>query len=277
MINALSIDLEYWYSAEFVRKKISEKDVSSGDLDSSVVPLLELLDKYTTKATFFVLGMVAEEHPDLIRVINARGHEIASHGYSHIPLYELGKKEFELEIKKSLQILQSLITDDILGFRAPSFSINSSTPWAFQVLDDHGFRYDSSIFPIKTKLYGVPDAPLTIYKPSKEDITQHDEHSPIIEFPLAVYKSGFTIPVSGGFYFRLYPYFLLKQWYHQINTKRPFVLYFHPWELFKDTPRVELPMTNRFITYHGIGSALNKFERLLHDFSFKPIRDVLGL
>jgi polysaccharide deacetylase family protein (PEP-CTERM system associated) len=277
MINALSIDLEYWYSAELVRKKTSEKDIYLNDLECSVLPLLELLDMYHTKATFFILGAVAEEQPDIIRKIHNRGHEIASHGYSHIPLYELGKKGFEDELKKSLQVINSIIDEEVIGFRAPSFSIDPSTKWAFQVLEEYGFRYDSSIFPMKTKLYGVKHAPISIYKPSKEDITRHDESSMLIEFPLTVYKSVLTLPISGGFYFRLFPYFLLKYWYHQINKKRPFVLYFHPWELSIDTPRIELPIVDKFITYHGIKSALSKFEILLQDFKFKPIKDILGL
>ena len=277
MINALSIDLEYWYSAELVRKKTSEKDIYPKDLECSVLPLLELLDKYHTKATFFILGAVAEEQPDIIRKIHDRGHEIASHGYSHIPLNELGKQKFEEEIKKSVTLLKAITKKKILGFRAPSFSIDPSTKWAFQVLEEYGFRYDSSIFPMKTKLYGVKHAPISIYKPSKEDITRHDESSTLIEFPLTVYKSVLTLPISGGFYFRLFPYFLLKYWYHQINKKRPFVLYFHPWELSIDTPRIELPIVDKFITYHGIKSALSKFEILLQDFKFKPIKDILGL
>lgn len=277
MINALSIDLEYWYSAELVRKKVSEDHKDPKDLECSVLPLLELLDKYDTKATFFILGVVAEEQPDIVRKIHARGHEIASHGYSHIPLYELGKKGFEDELRKSLQVINSIIDEDVIGFRAPSFSIDPSTKWAFQVLEEYGFRYDSSIFPMKTKLYGVKHAPISIYKPSKDDITRHDENSSLIEFPLTVYKSVLVIPISGGFYFRLSPYFLLKYWYHQINKKRPFVLYFHPWELSVDTPRIELSTVDKFITYHGIESALSKFEKLLQDFKFKPIKDILGL
>lgn len=203
MINALSIDLEYWHSAELVRKKVSEKNKAPVDIENSVLPILNLLNKYDVKATFFVLGKVAEEQPDLVKKIHDENHEIASHGYSHIPLHELRKKKFEQEIKKSVDLITAITEEKVIGFRAPSFSIDNSTKWAFQILKKYGFLYDSSVFPMKTKLYGVSKAPLTIYKPSHEDITKHDKNERILEFPLTIHKSIINIPISGGFYFRL--------------------------------------------------------------------------
>jgi polysaccharide deacetylase family protein (PEP-CTERM system associated) len=244
---------------------------------AAVTPLLNLLDRYDTKATFFVLGVVAEEHPELIKIIYEKGHEMGSHAYSHKTLYELGKKGFEEEIKLSVELLMEITNEKPIGFRAPSFSIDNSTKWAFEILEIYGFKYDSSIFPIKTKLYGVYDAPLHVYKPSKDDITKEDYEGCIIEFPLTVVKIERNIPISGGFYLRVMPFWLLKFLMRKVNKTRPAVIYVHPWETYEKTPRLNLPMLSRLITYYGIDSALKKLEGLLENFKFAPIKEVLGL
>ena len=173
--NALTIDLEYWYSPELVRGfVVGNKD----DLIMEMTkPMLGILDEFGVSATFFVLGEVAKKHPELVEEVYERGHEIGSHAYSHKTLYELGKDKFENEINLSVQLLQHIIKEKPIGFRAPSFSVNNSTRWAFDVLEKHGFKYDSSIFPIKTKLYGVPNAPLHIYKPSADDVAKEDPNA----------------------------------------------------------------------------------------------------
>lgn len=201
MINALSIDLEYWWCSEFLTEYLPEK--RDDQFPESVIPLLDLLDKYKTKATFFVLGAVAEHHPDLIEEIYNKGHEIACHAYSHKTLYELGREEFEKEITKSLELIGKY---NPIGFRAPSFSINNETKWAFEILEKYGFKYDSSIFPIKTMLYGVPNAPVNMYRPSKKDVSKHDPNGTIVEFPLTVINMGKNVPIAGGFYLRALPF-----------------------------------------------------------------------
>lgn len=270
MINAISIDLEYWWCAEFLTKYLPEKKEDL--IAESLNPLLDLLDKYNIKATFFVLGTVAEKYPHVIEEIYEKGHEIASHAYSHRTLYELGKEEFEEEIRKSLSILRKYKP---IGFRAPSFSINNSTKWALEILEKYGFKYDSSIFPIKTMLYGVRNAPLHIYKPSEGDVAKHDPDGKIMEFPLTVFKFGKNIPIAGGFYFRALPLWFLKWRIKRINRNRPVVIYIHPWETYPRTPRLKIPLFSRFVTYYGINSALKKFETLLREFEFKPIRELL--
>lgn len=272
MKNALTIDLEPWYVSEFLVGYLpDEKD---DHVEEAVRPLLDLLDNYGTKATFFVLGIVAERYPELVKEIHAKGHEIASHAYSHKTLYELGEARFEREIEKSTGLLESIIGERPIGFRAPCFSMNNSTRWALRVLRRHDFKYDSSIFPIKTMLYGVPDAPLHPYRPSMIDLTKHDPSGDIIEFPMTVLRMGRNIPVAGGFYLRVLPLWFIKFAIARVNKTRAAVIYVHPWETDPRTPRLDgVPLFPRFVTYHGINSALRKIEGLLNAFEFSPLRE----
>lgn len=274
-INALSIDLEFWYTAELVKNYAPVR--KEDKITESVEPLLYLLEKYNTRATFFVLGTLAEKYPELIKRLHDYGHEIASHGYSHKTLYDLNKKSFDDEIKKSVNILKSITGEFPIGFRAPTFSINNSTKWAFEILDKYGFKYDSSIFPIKTMLYGEPTAPRNFYRPSRDDVTRHDPSGKIIEFPMTVGNFGKNIPICGGFYFRLFPSFFLHSSIKIINLTKPAIIYIHPWETYSETPRLKLPRFSKFITYYNINSTLPKFESMLKDFEFTTVKDVLEL
>lgn len=274
MINALVIDLEHWHCIELLRNCPLEDPVDQ--VPEAVRPILNLLDKYKTKATFAVLGTVAEQHPELVEEIYNNGHEIASHAWSHKTLHELGKDAFEDEIKKSVNLLQSITGEKPIGFRAPSFSIDNSTKWAFEILEKYGFKYDASVFPIKTRLYGVPNAPLHIYRPAKEDITIDDTNGAIVEFPMTVLKHGMNIPIAGGFYLRLLPTWFLKYGIGEVNKSRPAIVYVHPWEIYSGTPRMKIPWSSSFITYYGIGSAIKKLEVLIDAFKFEPIRDLLN-
>lgn len=275
MKNALSIDLECWYSNEFLTKYLPEtlecKAVEANN------KLLELLDKYNTKATFFVLGSIAEEYPDYIKMLYEAGHEIGSHSYSHSTLHKLGKDKFEKELEKSTNLIKSITGNQPLGFRAPSFSVDQSTSWIFGLLKKYGYRYDSSIFPFKTMLYGVPNAQLVPYKPSLDDVSKHDPNGEIIEFPMTVIRIGKNIPLAGGFYLRILPLWFLKLAIEQVNKKRPAIIYIHPWETFIGTPKLKVPLHIRFEAYYGINSALFKLEELLKNFEFAPIREVLDL
>jgi len=277
MINALCIDLEPWYSAELIKKYVSNLDNFDDQIIESVSPILKLLDKYNTKATFAILGIVAEKYPQLVKDIFDQGHEIASHAYSHKTLYELGEKGFEEEIQKSVDLLETITGSKPKGFRAPSFSVNNSTKWAFMTLEKYGFKYDASIFPIKTNLYGVPRAPSYIYKPSFEDIAKDTVEGSIIEFPMSIYKCGINIPITGGFYFRTQPLWFIKRFLKKINEKKPAIIYLHPWEMYNGTPKLQhISKFHNFITYYGSGKpALDKFENLLIDFRFKPICEIL--
>jgi len=273
MINALVVDLEHWHSSEFLTEHIPAEPVDQ--VPESVRPILDLLDRYHVRATFAVLGSVAEEHPELVKEIYDRGHEVASHAWSHKTLYDLGKEAFEDEIKRSVELLESITGVSPVGFRAPSFSIDNSTKWAFEILEKYGFEYDASIFPIKTMLYGVPNAPLHIYRPSREDVTKDDPNGKLLEFPMTVLNIGKNIPIAGGFYLRVLPLWFLKYGIREVNKDRPAILYIHPWETYSGTPRLKISLFSRFVTYYGINSALYKLESLLNEFKFKRIKDVI--
>ena len=272
MINALGVDVEYWWCNEFLTKYLPEK--KENQITESIDIILNLLDKYNSKATFFVLGMIAEENPDIIEKIYNKGHEIASHAYSHKTLYELGEEGFEDEIQKSMEIIGKYKP---IGFRAPSFSVNNTTKWVFDILEKYGFEYDSSIFPIKTELYGVPNAPLHPYRPSKNDVAKSNHEGKIIEFPLTVLRcAGLNIPIAGGFYLRTLPLWFLIRGMKRVNRDRPAIIYIHPWELYSKTPRMNAPLKSRFIAYNGINSTFKKLETLLQEFSFVPVRELLN-
>jgi polysaccharide deacetylase family protein (PEP-CTERM system associated) len=280
IVNALSIDLEDWYHPELVRTYVSGEEIFSQIEDSSG-PILELLAKYNIQATFFILGQVAQQAPALINRIYREGHEIASHGMSHRPLWELNAESLARELDDFTEVIGGIINEPvkIKGFRAPSFSLDDSTKWALEVLGKKGYIYDSSIFPMKNKLYGLNGASLEIYRPSPVDLRRHDSDFKLLEFPLAICDVfGFRVPVAGGFYFRLMPLSLLKGCLKKINETRPFVFYFHPWEICDRTPRVKgLSAADYFITYYGIGSTLRKLEDILKSFLFKPVCEVLGV
>lgn len=280
MLNALSVDLEDWYHPQLLKDKVAP-DKRSSLIRESCAPLLGLLDRHRVKATFFILGETAQNDPELVRLIHSQGHEIASHGMSHQPLWEIGREGFRKELEEFEQVMQEILGKDFRarGFRAPSFSLDNSTRWALEVLAEKKYLYDSSIFPVKNKLYGLAGAPLGIYYPSTADLKKQGPAGGILEFPMAACMVfGIRVPVSGGFYFRAIPLFLLKMFLKKINRRRPFVFYLHPWETCPRTPRIKgLSATDRFITYWGINGFLKKLERLLDDFDFAPINQVLGL
>jgi len=274
MKNALSIDLEFWYSPQYVRgyTSIPEDD----QIREATGPLLNLFERYKTRVTFFVLGEVAERHPDLIREIRDRGHEIACHGYSHQTLHDLGKKGFEEDLKKSTSLIRSILKERPIGFRAPSFSLNRNTAWALNILERYGYKYDSSIFPLKTPLYGMPGAPLGPYYPSMDDPSKESHMGEIKEFPISVLKvSRIKIPVGGGFYLRVLPALFIKAALETINKDRSGVIYLHPWETYPETPVLDLPLLKKFVTYWGIKSTMKKLEYLVRNIDFCPMEELL--
>ncbi len=274
--NALVVDLEFWYSPEFVRTHVQKHD--DDQMPESVTPLLELLDAHKTKATFAVLGLVAERHPALVKSIFDRGHEIASHGYSHRMLDDLTEDEFEQEIVRSVALLSAITGEEPIGFRAPSYSLNNPTRWALRILQEHGFKYDASVFPVRTRLYGVSGAPLRPYRPSFEDIRVESKNGSMVEFPMTVLDIGAKIPVAGGFYLRALPSRFLKVALRRVESSRPLIICIHPWETHAQTPRVNnISWFPRFVTYYGITKALKKLDDLLSEFSFRPIREVLSM
>ncbi len=274
--NALSIDLEEWYHSELVEGRRS----SSSQVEEATRPILDLLDRYQTKASFFVVGELAEQNPDLIQSIFERGHEIGCHTFSHKLVWNLDESLFRDELERFHSVMEKILGKiKIKGFRAPCFSIDNRNIWALKVLLDFGYRYDASIFPLKINpLYGVRGAPTRPYRISLEDVRKEDPRSPLMEFPLCPLKIGrLKIPISGGFYLRVLPLPFLLWGLRRINQTQPFLVYFHPWEGYEETPRFKLPLYNRVISYYGISSALKKFEFLLKHFKFARVDEVLGL
>jgi polysaccharide deacetylase family protein (PEP-CTERM system associated) len=275
VINALSIDLEEWYHSELVGGRRSSSQAAE-----ATQPILDLLDRYQTKASFFVVGEVAEQNPRLIQSIFERGHEIGCHTFSHSLVWNLGEDRLREELTHFHSVIEKILgKTEIKGFRAPCFSIDNRNTWAFKVLLSFGYQYDASIFPLKiSPLYGISGAPTRPYRVSFEDVRKEDSQSPLIEFPLCPLKiGGLKIPISGGFYLRALPRSFLGWGLRRINRSQPFLVYFHPWEGYEKTPRFKLPLFNRMISYYGISSALKKFEFLLSHFKFARVDQVLGL
>ncbi|MEM2915577.1 MAG: polysaccharide deacetylase family protein, partial [Candidatus Bathyarchaeia archaeon] len=238
MKNILTIDVEELFHAEYAGNLGKKSDVLRTPYN--LPKILNLLDEHNTKATFFVVGEVAEKCPAIMEEVIARGHEVAFHSYDHRPLWEKSPKLLETEIKRFNKLLTSIIGGKCIGFRAPSFSLNNKTVWALEVLESVGMLYDSSVFPAWTPLYGVSGALLRPYKPSRSDLTMEDVDCKLWEFPLAVYSLfGLRIPAAGGFYLRFIPSFVYLAIKKLNKLGSPAVIYIHNWELDFDTPRLK--------------------------------------
>ena len=276
MKNFFTVDFEFWHSWTYL-KKLIKGDVED-QLIESTDPILRLLEKYNTNATFFTLGEVAEKYPEYVKSIEERGHEIACHGYSHSNLFELGKEKFEKELVKSTKILRK-VAKKVIGYRACSFSLDQETKWLIGLLKKNGYKYDSSVFPMKVKIKGVPDAVYGVEGVPKkpyhinEDLSASDKG--LMEFPIA--KVG-KIPVIGGFYHRAIPTAISIPLIKKLNKKGiPVNFWIHPQETFKRTPRIrKLPLASMFIRYHNIGNTIKKTEKLLKRFKFDSIGNELG-
>lgn len=272
MKNALSIDLEDWFCVYNLSKVITKKDWDNYELRvvESTTRILDIFSKHKVEATFFVLGWVAERVPELIREVEARGHEIASHGYSHTLLTQMSPQEFEDDLKKALEVTKKCTNSEILGFRAPSFTITQKTMWAIDILAKHGFRYDSSIYPIRIHPdYGIPNGSLNIYP----------IHSSLMEFPMSCAEfGGIRIPCSGGGYFRMFPYSMTKALLKRCNKQnRPAIFYLHSWEVDPLQPRVKVNPIKGFRHYFNLDKTIDRLNRLLSDFEFTSVRKTLNL
>ena len=272
-MNILGIDVEDWYCDLDIRCWGTFED----RIVESTNRVLAMLEHTNNHATFFILGYVAERFPELINRINSCGHEIATHGYDHTPLTKQTPKQFESDLLKSIAILVAITDKAVLGYRAPQFTIVKKTSWAIGILHKHGLKYDSSVFPTKTHLYGVPRAPLFPYHISASNIEIDAPGEQFLEIPLSVYRLpfGVNLPIAGGFYLRLLPYVFIKHAIGKINkVGQPAICYLHPWELDTEQPRIrELSWYH----YYRLASAEAKFERLLKDFRFVSVREYFNL
>jgi polysaccharide deacetylase family protein (PEP-CTERM system associated) len=268
VVNALTIDFEDWYHG--IELPMSRWAGLEDRIESSGRRVLELLSAEGVKATFFVLAPVAERHPRLIEEITSEGHEVATHGYSHTLVYRQDAATFREELLRSISVLEDLTGARVLGHRAPYFSITRASLWALDVIAEIGLRYDSSIFPVTNYRYGIPDAPRWPYEATAGGTTLH-------EFPITTWRiARRNLPVGGGAYFRILPYALTRRAILSINSqKRPAVFYLHPWELDPDHPRLHLPRRISATHYANLRATEKRLRRLLGDFRFAPMREVL--
>lgn len=273
---AFSFDIEDWHHSEVNRVdealRRSESIVHQG-----TSAILDLLARHGWHSTFFVLGDVVRDHPDLIRRLVQEGHELACHGMSHRPVWKATPESFRAELLEFRRTVEAVLGHfPVVGFRAPTFSIDRSNPWALEVLRQEGYLYDSSIFPMKVKMYGTPGAPVGIYRPSAHDLRRHDPEGGLIEFPVAIAESmGLRIPVGGGFYLRALPLGLFRLGLDHILRHRPFALYLHPREVHPESVRLPMDPVDGFITYVNLHTVVAKMERLFERYRWTTMRGIL--
>ena len=266
-MNLLGIDFEEWFHPELIQKniKINDKKLS---VVNGIDKILNLLSKRNTFATFFVVGELIEKKPELLDKIIDNGHEIAFHTMYHT---RLDAENYKNQFNSELEIFKKLTNNKSKGFRAPSFSLNENTSWAIDSLKKNGYVYDSSIAPVKTRLYGVPKAEKNPYKIDSRDIKKNQNSSDFLEFPLLTTTIfGKTIMAAGGFYIRTLPlYFIKKEISSRNKLNFPATMYVHSWELTPEfMPKFKLPFIDNFITYHNIENTFNKIDTLLNEFEF---------
>jgi len=343
MLNILTIDLEDYFQVHAFSNVIRFEDWNNYEsrIERNTHRLLDILHECkpnflsnvpnslpltsnlkpqtSVRATFFILGWLAERYPHLIRTIKDQGHEIANHGYAHKLIYTQTKEEFRNDIRKSKAILEDITGSEVIGYRAPSYSITQKSRWALEILMEEGFKYDSSIFPIHHDFYGFPQAPrfpflismngnnnfefsplnfetaalqhnstnvlpptsngVLLQPPTKVDSSNPTTSSKLIEFPISTLRiCGQNLPISGGGYFRLFPYPLIKKGLRRINEEeeRPFIFYIHPWEIDPDQPRINsISRKSRFRHYVNLHKTESKFKKLLTDFRFSSLKNIL--
>jgi len=272
--NALTVDVEDYFHVAALAPNIHRDSWASREsrVVDNTQKLLAIFEQFDVRGTFFVLGWVAEKYPQLVRDIVARGHEIACHGFSHRLVYEQSPKEFYEETLRAKYLLEDITGSRVDGYRAASYSIVRESLWALDILVELGFVYDSSIFPVHHDRYGIPNAERVPNRMSTP------KGKSIVEWPLATARIfGCRVPVAGGGYFRLLPYWLSRWGLASINRRelRPFVFYLHPWEIDPAQPRVSASWLSRFRHYTNLGKCEERLRRLLGEFQFGTARDGL--
>jgi polysaccharide deacetylase family protein (PEP-CTERM system associated) len=267
-----TVDVEEYFQVNAFESKISRDDWDKWPtrLENNLPPLLDLLERYDARGTFFVLGWVAERMPALVRRIAAAGHEVASHGHWHRRIPTLTREQFRDDIRRSKHVLEDVTGQTVHGFRAPSFSILPGFEWAFDALLDEGYRYDSSLFPIRRRGYGYPSAPRAAHVLQRPN-------GRLAEFPLATRTFGrLALPAAGGGYLRQFPFGIVRGAFRAAAASgTPATFYIHPWEIDPDQPRVDVSLVTRIRHYRGLSSTLGRIQQLLTEFRFSPIlRDV---
>jgi polysaccharide deacetylase family protein (PEP-CTERM system associated) len=274
--HVFTVDLEDWYQGLEIDMNHWGRFLPR--IENGLDVLLDLCDEANVHATFFVLGHQAEKTPEVIRKVHDRGHEIACHGYSHRFIYEQTPQQFQLEVRRAKQVLEQITGDSVDGFRAPFFSITEKSVWALDLLLEEGFRYDSSLFPVLNYRYGLRAAarvPGTIKTPAGASL---------FEIPLSTVRfphpdlPGINLPISGGGYFRLYPYALTRALVKLLEKQGTgLVFYVHPWEFDHEHPRLRMPRRiAQFTHYLNLPAMSSRTRQLMADFSFVSIREAYG-
>jgi polysaccharide deacetylase family protein (PEP-CTERM system associated) len=271
MTNAMSVDVEDYFHVSAFENCIARADWPRWPqrVEGNTARVLELFGRHGVHATFFVLGWVAERYPALVRRIAAAGHEVASHGVAHERLTQLNREQFRESITHSKHLLEDLAGTEVRGYRAPSYSVGPATLWAHEELQHAGYRYSSSIVPIRHDLYGMPEAPRFAF------LTQP---TGLLEIPVTTVRLlGRNWPCGGGGYFRLLPYALFKRGLRRVNRReqRAGVFYFHPWEIDPNQPRVPgAPLKSRVRHYLNLARTEARLNRLMRDFRFDRMDSV---
>jgi polysaccharide deacetylase family protein (PEP-CTERM system associated) len=274
MINAMTVDVEdYFHVSAFDRVlPRSQWDSMASRVVCNTERLLQIFDDHGIRATFFVLGWVAERFPELVRRIAAGAHEIASHGHGHRLVYDLTPSLFREDIRRSKDVLESCTGVPVRGYRAPSYSVTSKSLWALDVLIEEGFQYDSSIFPIHHDRYGIPNSPRHPYAIRRAP-------GEIVELPGSTVRwATVNFPVAGGGYFRILPYAWTRWGIARINRteQQAAIFYIHPWEIDPDQPRLGAGTLSRFRHYRNLDKTEPRLRRLLADFRFGPMATILA-
>ena len=260
-----TVDVEDYFHVHAFERTVSRSEWRAfpSRIVRNVDVLLELLDEHGVTGTFFVLGWVADVYPDVVRRIANAGHEIASHGWWHRRVPTLAPEEFRAEVRASKELLEDISGEAVLGYRAPSFSIIPGHEWAFDVLLEEGYRYDSSLFPIRRSGYGYPMAP-----PVPHFIGR--PQGLLAEFPLATTVcAGVRLPAAGGGYLRHLPFALVRRAFREhSDCGIPAMFYIHPWEVDPDQPRLQATWLTRLRHYNGLEDTLPRLQRLLSEFRF---------
>lgn len=274
MKNILTVDLEDWFSVETLQSSIAAAQWPRlrSVVERNTYNILRLFARHKIRATFFVLGWIADRYPALVADVAQAGHEIACHGYYHRMVCSLSPEQFRSDTEQARKAIIQACGRAPLGYRSPSWGIRRDMTWAFVLLAEIGFRYDSSIFPIRHDIYGDPTCPRRIHEialPSGQSI---------IEVPASTIEMlGMRIPVGGGGWLRQFPYWFTRRAIARLNrSEMPAVVYFHPWELDADIPRVPLSLKNRLRQYGNLRTMKTKLQRLLNDFDFLPMGEYIA-
>lgn len=268
IVNYLTVDVEDYFQVSAFEDIISSSQWSSMEqrVERNTDNVLQIFDDYSVKATFFIVGWIAEKFPGTVKKIQSEGHDIACHSYWHRKVYDLTPGEFKEDTVKAKETLENITGQQIKGYRAPSYSITATSLWALDILEELGFSYDSSIFPITHDTYGIPGSPRFKYQHSGKQL---------IEYPISTIRLlGRNLPASGGGYFRLFPYAVSKLLFRTVNQreKQPFMFYFHPWEIDPDQPKMKSArLTSKFRHYNNLHNTSKRLEKMLSDFRFAPI------